>query len=139
MNLSTLLRVFPFPKRRLLKLLGWKEGQGVGPRKERPQLSAEDLSEEDVLAETEAAMHRGRKFAPKDVVITEFAAKDNVFGIGYRGLRPQDMDITGPAKRGMAGFGVGALEEDDEDIYHEVGRQMIGRGSETPKNNNNKK
>ncbi|XP_050397514.1 G patch domain-containing protein 1 [Patella vulgata] len=132
---------------RLLRKMGWKEGQGVGPRissKNRkkkkssnegkvygcmmpdvPNSSTEDEgSDEEYL--------KNVTFAPKDSNPISFDAKDNVHGIGYRGLNPSaalpsaHINLFEPppvrsskGKRGIRGkgFGVGALEEDDDDIY----------------------
>ncbi|KAK6185830.1 hypothetical protein SNE40_007977 [Patella caerulea] len=132
---------------RLLRKMGWKEGQGVGPRissKNRkkkknsnegkvygcmmpdvPNSSSEDEgSDEEYL--------KNVTFAPKDSNPISFDAKDNVHGIGYRGLNPSaalpsaHINLFEPppvrsskGKRGIRGkgFGVGALEDDDDDIY----------------------
>ncbi|MFT7806991.1 G patch domain-containing protein 1 isoform X1 [Arapaima gigas] len=141
----------------LLRKMGWKEGQGVGPRAKRkpctqkpdggprvygcalpPNGSEESEEEDDYIPENVT-------FAPKDVTPINFTPKDDLHGLGYQGLDPQqalmgvsstghidlftlDSDRTsslfgdGQIRRraGMSGqaFGVGALEEDDDDIYH---------------------
>lgn len=126
---------------RLLRRMGWKEGQGIGPRVRR----AANLGDE---RDEPADMHL---FAPDDVRIIFFARKTDRKGIGYDGelqeakdpSRPrQDLTqrpaISGepsedeeigpllgstrkPAPRKKAkGFGVGILNDDgsdDDDPY----------------------
>ncbi|CAN2389385.1 G patch domain containing 1 [Pristimantis euphronides] len=142
----------------LLRQMGWKEGQGVGPRIKRraqkqklggnmkvygcalPPTGSEESEddEDDYLPENIT-------FAPKDVTPIDFTVKDNVHGLGYRGLNPHkalfgslDTDInlfsdasektsnllgdirhSKARKVGISGqaFGVGAMEDEDDDIY----------------------
>ncbi|XP_019946507.2 G patch domain-containing protein 1 isoform X1 [Paralichthys olivaceus] len=143
----------------LLRKMGWKEGQGVGPRVKRkarrqqtegearsygcvlPPAGSEDSEEdEDDFAPENVT------FAPKDVTPVDFTPRLGVQGLGYRGLDPglallgrgapehinlfkphseTRSQLFGDAQRssrrgGVAGqaFGVGALEDDDEDVYH---------------------
>ncbi|XP_063802063.1 G patch domain-containing protein 1 isoform X2 [Pseudophryne corroboree] len=142
----------------LLRQMGWKEGQGVGPRTKRAarkqksgggmkmygcaQLPAGSEESED---EEEEYMPENVTFAPKDVIPVDFSVKDNVHGLGYRGLDPHralfgntasHINLFGDAsdrtsnilgdvrhskgrKVGISGqaFGVGAMEDDDDDIY----------------------
>ncbi|OBS77187.1 hypothetical protein A6R68_16348 [Neotoma lepida] len=84
-------------------------------------------------------------FAPKDVMPVDFTPKDNVHGLAYKGLDPrqalfgtpgehlnlfggpsegtshllEDVGLSKGRKLGISGqaFGVGALEEEDDDIY----------------------
>ncbi|XP_069822274.1 G patch domain-containing protein 1 [Dendropsophus ebraccatus] len=142
----------------LLRQMGWKEGQGVGPRVKRraqkqkaggnvklygcalpPTGSEESEDEEDDF------IPENITFAPKDVTPIDFTVKDNVHGLGYRGLNPHQalfgsldtqVNLFGDAsektrnllgdvrnrngrKVGISGqaFGVGALEDEDDDIY----------------------
>ncbi|XP_072527303.1 G patch domain-containing protein 1 [Salminus brasiliensis] len=141
----------------LLRKMGWKDGQGIGPRLKRRQrkqdtgarvygcalpLSGSEESENDDEFAPENVT-----FAPKDVIPVDFTPKDNSHGLGYRGLNPLqalsggsgmghinlftlDSDRTSSLfagrkagrqrKGGITGqaFGVGAMEEDDDDIYH---------------------
>ncbi|PIO39789.1 hypothetical protein AB205_0034620, partial [Aquarana catesbeiana] len=53
-------------------------------------------------------------FAPKDVTPVDFTVKDNVHGLGYRGLDPRQA-LFGSLD--SHAFGVGALEDEDDDIY----------------------
>ncbi|CAJ1049910.1 G patch domain-containing protein 1 isoform X1 [Xyrichtys novacula] len=146
----------------LLRKMGWKEGQGVGPRVKRkarrqqtdrgarpygcalPPAGSEDSEDGD--DDDEEFAPENVTFAPKDVIPIDFNPKEGVQGLGYRGLdpslallgggasehinlfRPQSesrSQLFGGAQRGsrrggVAGqaFGVGALEDDDEDVYH---------------------
>ncbi|XP_064818700.1 G patch domain-containing protein 1 [Oncorhynchus masou masou] len=145
----------------LLRRMGWKDGQGVGPRVKRrlcqqradsatrafgsaspPNGSSGSQDEEDGEFVPENVT-----FAPKDVTPIDFTPKVDLHGLGYRGLNPlaalrggpgaghinlftMDSDRTnslfgedrkGHRRRGGVagqGFGVSAMEDDDEDIYH---------------------
>ncbi|XP_052815350.1 G patch domain-containing protein 1-like [Mya arenaria] len=128
---------------RLLRKMGWKEGQGVGPRLSRKQKQAEGrriygctgppspdsgddgLDDETVLSDV--------TFAPTDTAHILLGAKDNTHGLGYSGLDPRKalpsthinlfeaptVRKSGASRRGIRGqgFGVGALEDEDDDVY----------------------
>ncbi|XP_062586429.1 uncharacterized protein LOC134248028 [Saccostrea cucullata] len=128
---------------KLLRKMGWKEGQGMGPRYERKKKSSNVskagsqrkvygcLLPEEESEDSGDEVPENVTFAPRDVNPSKIQAKDNVHGIGYRGLDPRKAlpgshvnlfaapAITKTGKRGIRGtaFGVGALEEEDEDIY----------------------
>ncbi|NWH61299.1 GPTC1 protein, partial [Geococcyx californianus] len=143
----------------LLRKMGWKEGQGIGPRVKRkpvrqkpdpavkiygcalpPGLSEGSEDEEDEYQPENVT------FAPKDVMPVDLTPKENVHGLGYKGLDPSqalfgasgrehlnlftdgsedtsnligDLRHNKGRKLGITGqaFGVGALEEEDDDIY----------------------
>ncbi|NXS02963.1 GPTC1 protein, partial [Oxylabes madagascariensis] len=143
----------------LLRKMGWKEGQGIGPRVKRkpcrqkpdpavkiygcalpPGLSEGSEDEEDEYQPENVT------FAPKDVMPVDLTPKENVHGLGYKGLDPSqalfgvsarehlnlftggseetsnligDLRHSRGRKLGITGqaFGVGALEEEDDDIY----------------------
>ncbi|NXN92515.1 GPTC1 protein, partial [Rhinopomastus cyanomelas] len=143
----------------LLRKMGWKDGQGVGPRVKRkprrqkpdpavkvygcalpPGLSEGSEDEEDEYQPENVT------FAPKDVMPVDLTPKENVHGLGYKGLDPSqalfgasgrqhvnlftdssedtsnllgDLRHSKGRKLGITGqaFGVGALEEEDDDIY----------------------
>ncbi|NXJ06746.1 GPTC1 protein, partial [Odontophorus gujanensis] len=143
----------------LLRKMGWKEGQGIGPRVKRkprrqkpdpevkiygcalpPGLSEGSEDEEDEYQPENVT------FAPKDVMPVDLTPKENVHGLGYKGLDPSqalfgasgrehlnlfaadseessnligDVRSSSRRKLGITGqaFGVGALEEEDDDIY----------------------
>ncbi|XP_043099865.1 G patch domain-containing protein 1 isoform X2 [Puntigrus tetrazona] len=142
----------------LLRKMGWKDGQGVGPRlkrKQRKQNTDAKLygcalppngSEESEEDDDEFAPENVT-FAPKDVVPVDFTPKVDSHGLGYRGLNPLqalgggsesahinlftlqsertsslfgDRNSAQKRKGGIAGqaFGVGAMENEDADIYH---------------------
>ncbi|XP_047436954.1 G patch domain-containing protein 1 isoform X2 [Mugil cephalus] len=85
----------------LLRRMGWREGQGVGPRVKRkahrqqtdggakvygcalpPAGSEESEDDDDEFAPEDVT------FAPKDVTPVDFSPKLGVQGLGYRGLDP---------------------------------------------------
>ncbi|XP_006168044.2 G patch domain-containing protein 1 [Tupaia chinensis] len=142
----------------LLRKMGWKEGQGVGPRvKRRPRRQKPDPGvkiygcalppggSEGSEDEDDDYLPDNVTFAPKDVTPVDFTPKDNVHGLAYKGLDPrqalfgtsgehfnlfgagpeessnllEDVGLNKGRKLGISGqaFGVGALEEEDDDIY----------------------
>ncbi|XP_051946776.1 G patch domain-containing protein 1 isoform X2 [Xyrauchen texanus] len=159
---TTLLEELIAPARssigvQLLRKMGWKDGQGVGPRLKRkackqntervyecvlpPKGSEESEDDDDEFAPENVT------FAPKDVIPVDFTPKVDSHGLGYRGLDPfqalsggsetghinlftlhsdRTTSLFGDKKSkqqrrsGIAGqaFGVGAMEEEDDDIYH---------------------
>ncbi|XP_028258548.1 G patch domain-containing protein 1 isoform X2 [Parambassis ranga] len=162
---DTLLEEFIAPARssvgvELLRQMGWREGQGVGPRVKRrarrqraesgarvhscvmPPAGSEDSEDDD----DEEFAPENVTFAPKDVTPVDFTPRSGLQGLGYRGLNPglallgrgaaEHIDLfkpqsesrsqlfgerrSGSRRGGVAGqaFGVGALEDDDEDVYH---------------------
>jgi G patch domain-containing protein 1 len=115
---------------KLLKKMGWKEGQGVGPRIMR---RTRDLDEDQDSDNDKTFL-----FAPDNSRLVSFTRKDNAQGLDYAGevsaARPakdEDKDVeddflarsrmAGKAKKAKgAAFGVGVLNddgEDDEDPY----------------------
>ncbi|TFK21789.1 DUF1604-domain-containing protein [Coprinopsis marcescibilis] len=121
---------------RILKKMGWRSGQGIGPRvslKERKRQDDEafdpytgfkyagqalSVDEDD----EEASKHT---YPRRDIPVLHVARKDNRHGLGYTtGMKLNDsLGRTGETKSGpsiSAGFGLGALndaDEDDIDIY----------------------
>uniref|UniRef100_A0AAR2KQR7 G-patch domain-containing protein n=1 Tax=Pygocentrus nattereri TaxID=42514 RepID=A0AAR2KQR7_PYGNA len=140
----------------LLRRMGWRDGQGIGPRVKRrqrkqdtgqvygcavPPSGSEESENDDEFAPENVT------FAPKDVIPVDFTPKDDLHGLGYRGLNPlqalsggsgmghinlftldsermsslvRDRKAGKQRKSGITGqgFGVGAMEEEDDDIYH---------------------
>ncbi|KAI7853635.1 hypothetical protein BDC45DRAFT_545559 [Circinella umbellata] len=114
---------------RLLRKLGWKPGQGIGPRKKIHVDYVEIVGRDDVT------------FAPRDTPIVDFKSKTNSFGLGYelekhvpqvaemrrlRQLQQGEDDEEERAAFGMENntinkkrFGLSAFEdgEDDVDVY----------------------
>ncbi|KAL3860793.1 hypothetical protein ACJMK2_010860 [Sinanodonta woodiana] len=127
----------------LLRKMGWKEGQGVGPRLSRKKLKLQKagmkvygcdfqqpLSDDEEEMDDEQFLEKVT-FAPRDSVAMTVVAKDNLHGLGYHGIDPRSAlpsshinlfeapPIKGTGRKGIRGqaFGVGAMEEDDDDIY----------------------
>ncbi|KAF8517942.1 hypothetical protein BU17DRAFT_49261 [Hysterangium stoloniferum] len=120
---------------RLLKKMGWRAGQGIGPRITYEQLRARDGQPvaADEIVDEEAKKHL---YAPRDTKPIAYYKKENAFGLGYVpggglndmvGSRNDQVGESGPNLSGMlypdallAGFGLGALneaEDDDIDVY----------------------
>ncbi|KAF8316649.1 hypothetical protein DL93DRAFT_2056211 [Clavulina sp. PMI_390] len=123
----------------LLRKMGWRAGQGVGPRVTYDQLRRQDLQSsdlpmssktEEMEVDEEAKKHT---FAPRDTKTILFRAKDNQFGLGYvPGTTLADAvskaQSSGPNI--SAGFGLGALndaEDDDVDVYDIGGPRQSSR------------
>ncbi|CAB1448799.1 unnamed protein product [Pleuronectes platessa] len=132
----------------LLRKMGWKEGQGVGPRVKRkarrqqtgearpygcvlPPAGSEDSEDDD----DDDFAPENVTFAPKDVTPVDFTPRLGVQGLG-RGVDCSEAHSKAPAEGGVAGqaFGVGALEDDDEDVYQRdsMSRYDTELGGEEP-------
>jgi hypothetical protein len=70
---------------RLLRLMGWRDGQGVGPRRKRVRGQDGEPGDGDVDADDApgGALYKDFKFAPKDVEMFEAQVKDDLFGLGF--------------------------------------------------------
>lgn len=123
----------------ILKKLGWREGQGIGPRIKKNSVGPKIYGclpfPETSIPEEEDPMAALFTFAPKDTESILYTSKDNFFGLGYTGLSKESIlkasfDPTAPTttkswlakdkkKLKISGqaFGVGAYEDDDDDIY----------------------
>ncbi|EFR01517.1 G patch domain-containing protein 1 [Nannizzia gypsea CBS 118893] len=114
---------------RLLKKMGWKEGQGIGP-KVRRRANLDDHHDEDD--------GQTYLFAPENTPLISFVDKHDRKGIGFAGEQRLDETLAimpsskpfihekktqkGKPRR-LGGFGVGVLNDtgsDDEDPY-EIG------------------
>lgn len=130
--------------------MGWREGQGVGPK----VLRSAKTGDEGILFQQSSQPHPllidGVKvygcslpdenvfmFGPHDIAPWQYESKVDDHGIGYQGMLEQGvLSTTGYSGSvyGMSGqvsinlmsyygsyirqaFGVGALEDEDEDIY----------------------
>ncbi|KAI9767271.1 MAG: hypothetical protein M1840_005871 [Geoglossum simile] len=131
---------------KLLKRMGWREGQGIGPKVRR---EARTGSHDDFDSGGEARVHL---FAPENSRLISFVKKNDYKGLGYEGQeRLADSGILSnppiededhgdaafssasvSAKKGKkkvasrGGFGVGVLNDtgsDDEDPY-EIGPRI---------------
>jgi G patch domain-containing protein 1 len=108
---------------KLLKKMGWKEGQGIGPKTMR---TARDFD-----GEPGGESNKSFLFAPENSKLVSFRRKDNAQGLGYVGEgslgkseKEKDEDAgfgtaalkpAKPKKRSGPAFGVGILNEDGED------------------------
>lgn len=112
---------------RLLKKMGWRLGQGIGPRITYQQLRAQEGNpiQPDEQIDEENLKHL---YAPRDTKLVVYNKKENAFGLGYaagdgltnlvRGSNGGVEAESGPNI--SAGFGLGALndaEDDDIDVY----------------------
>ncbi|KAF9525952.1 hypothetical protein CPB83DRAFT_877046 [Crepidotus variabilis] len=133
--------LLPAPKdsvgAKILKKMGWRLGQGIGPRMSLKRRKEQDAHAYDPLTghrltsgslnlpedDEEADKHT---YAPRDTVVLVVKRKDNVHGLGYvPGLSLQESlgdansgGLSGPKLAG--GFGLGALndaDDDDLDVY----------------------
>uniref|UniRef100_A0A336L580 CSON004539 protein n=1 Tax=Culicoides sonorensis TaxID=179676 RepID=A0A336L580_CULSO len=140
---------------RILRKMGWKDGQGVGARltkKEKKRAKERNTKEMYIIKKYGCDMGPFAKqqtgsesdeesddsdyeitFAPDDFDPFVITVKDNSFGLGYSGLNRNPVlnqshklfdtlevyDRKTNKKLSIKGqaFGVGALEEDDDDIY----------------------
>ncbi|XP_059507791.1 G patch domain-containing protein 1 isoform X1 [Stegostoma tigrinum] len=85
----------------LLRKMGWKEGQGLGPRVKRklcrqhPETgvkvygcSLPDEGSDGSQEEEDEHQPENVTFAPKDVIVMDFTPKDDRHGLGYSGIDP---------------------------------------------------
>ncbi|XP_050528379.1 uncharacterized protein LOC126898425 [Daktulosphaira vitifoliae] len=125
----------------LLKSMGWKPGQGVGPQvtqKEKLRTKKE-LETVGMKFKTNTAYDNDEdeinellgniKVSPFEYESISIKPKTDTFGLGYEGLKQANVSsrlttqnkyskltIGGKSIHGQA-FGVGAYEDDDDDIY----------------------
>ncbi|KAI0741391.1 hypothetical protein C8Q80DRAFT_1194175 [Daedaleopsis nitida] len=118
---------------RILKKMGWKIGQGIGPRLTYAQRKAQDAGFFDPSKEAEGDegdVEEAKKhtYPRRDMPVLSAPRKDNFHGLGYStgmGLNESvgygvggERAPSGP--KISAGFGLGALndaDDDDIDIY----------------------
>ncbi|KAH8983155.1 hypothetical protein EDB86DRAFT_3106500 [Lactarius hatsudake] len=125
------------PGVRLLKKMGWRPGQGVGPRVTWRTRKIQDLLaagksidgvDVDALDDDEEA--KRHMYPPRDTVVPRFSMKSDSHGLGYtsapglvESLGQKRPEVKGPTL--AAGFGLGALneaEDDDIDVYDSASR-----------------
>eukprot|EP01125_Pyxidicula_operculata_P011185 TRINITY_DN3655_c0_g1_i1.p1 TRINITY_DN3655_c0_g1~~TRINITY_DN3655_c0_g1_i1.p1 ORF type:complete len:886 (-),score=354.06 TRINITY_DN3655_c0_g1_i1:121-2778(-) len=80
-------KVIPIGQK-LLRLMGWREGQGVGPRiklkrKKRRFTTTKEEDNDDAADDEDDPYARQYSFPPADVPIADFAYKGNMYGVGY--------------------------------------------------------
>ena len=109
----------------LLRKMGWREGQGVGPRMQRKVHGDEDGEVYNL--------------APVNIAVVALERKTNSNGLGYTSLPGLERRVDKPVKKsvstskamgGMRGsMGIGVLNEDDDEDPYDVGlgRDMYSR------------
>ncbi|KAJ7027942.1 hypothetical protein C8F04DRAFT_1115872 [Mycena alexandri] len=118
---------------RILKKMGWRIGQGIGPRVTLRQRKLQDLQAvsdrrgvvADAIIPDDDEEEKKHTYAPRDTPILTVERKDNSHGLGYHpgmGLNESVGGKSGAASgpKLASGFGLGALndaDEDDLDVY----------------------
>ncbi|KAF5375309.1 hypothetical protein D9757_009683 [Collybiopsis confluens] len=118
----------------ILKKMGWRVGQGIGPRITLKQRRLQDLQASGGtgqsgpldVADDDSEEADKHTYAPRDTPILVAGRKDNNHGLGYRPGMSLNESL-GAKGAGMShgpnissGFGLGALndaDDDDVDIY----------------------
>ncbi|KAF8141436.1 hypothetical protein EV363DRAFT_1412875 [Boletus edulis] len=134
-TLSLEQALLPTPKDsaggRILKKMGWRPGQGIGPRVTWRQREIQHWRDPDRTGPDVDEEAKKHTYAPKDTPVIVVPRKDNNFhGLGHTRslglhatLGTHEQDTQGARLAG--GFGLGALndaDEDDLDVYdHAVG------------------
>lgn len=124
---------------RILKKMGWKAGQGIGPRVTYKQRRLQDLlatgkhaTLDDITIAPEELEASKHLYAPRDIVVLQVNRRDTSHGLGYTAGLGLNASVGLGAKNSgpniSHGFGLGALndaDEDDLDIYDskDVGRR----------------
>ncbi|KAG1724184.1 hypothetical protein EDB19DRAFT_1930151 [Suillus lakei] len=133
--------LLPAPKdsvgARILKKMGWRIGQGVGPRITWRQREIAFGRDPDVPSDDVDEEAKKHVYAPRDTPLIIVERKDNFHGLGYDpglglhaslGVTPEaSKQSSGPRLAG--GFGLGALndaDDDDLDVYDHS--RIHGRG-----------
>ncbi|CAG8774339.1 25416_t:CDS:10, partial [Dentiscutata erythropus] len=116
---------------RLLKSMGWREGQGIGPRVKRKKRDYDDVDNEENEDQIFSTL-----FAPKNTSIVSFEQKANNYGLGYNpfenapefvfqsatskgdGYLRKDKPKSSFPIRGtsMTDFNTSLIDDDDDDI-----------------------
>ncbi|KAI0792217.1 hypothetical protein C8Q75DRAFT_792313 [Abortiporus biennis] len=105
---------------RILKKMGWRMGQGVGPRLTYAQRKAQDNASgvSSMIEDDEEA--KKHMYPRRDTPVLLAPRKDNFHGLGYSpGMSLMESIESGSSTGGRnerkAGFGLGALNDADED------------------------
>lgn len=123
------------PGVRLLKKMGWRPGQGVGPRVSWRTRKIQDLlaagksiNGVDIDAFDDDEEAKRHMYPPRDTVVPRFSMKSDSKGLGFaaapglvEGIGQKRPEVKGPKL--AAGFGLGALneaEDDDIDVYESL-------------------
>ncbi|KAL0953926.1 hypothetical protein HGRIS_005091 [Hohenbuehelia grisea] len=119
---------------RILKKMGWKLGQGIGPRvtwKQRKQQDLEaqhgrGLVPDNVKIPDDDDEAKKHMYPPRDIPVMIVPRKDNHHGLGYKPGMSLNESLSGSQAGSSSGpklaggFGLGALndaDEDDLDVY----------------------
>ncbi|KAF8925254.1 hypothetical protein BGZ58_000967 [Dissophora ornata] len=109
---------------RLLKRMGWKPGQGIGPRVTRRQRKPKDGP---LLDDDDEDLPANITFAPIDSEVVKFTHKTDHFGLGYDPFkdapefdkslqaRTESKYLSRESGGKKTGFGFGTFDDDDED------------------------
>lgn len=89
----------------LLKRMGWREGQGIGPRVKR----------EADLGEGQTSRGELHTFAPDDVPVMALTPKTDSRGLGYEDVDGSISSKFGPSKQSLQSGKPSAEDEDDDD------------------------
>ena len=104
----------------ILRKMGWREGQGVGPRVKRKLAGDEDGEQSEDVYE----------LPPINVAVVALERKVNVNGLGYASKSGLQRRIEKPVKKVVAvnskigirgSMGIGVLNEDDDEDPYDVG------------------
>ncbi|CAJ0597934.1 unnamed protein product [Cylicocyclus nassatus] len=112
--------------KRMLRAMGWREGRGVGLMTSKMKKQVSDFDSERI----KAAAPEGYEAGTEDVLMTRLKSVEGIHGLGYEAMSASTVlderygrvasAFKAHAKsKGIKGqaFGVGAFEEDDENIY----------------------
>lgn len=101
---------------KLLRRMGWKEGQGVGPkvrRKARLGIGDSGASSKTTARRNDDDANRTYLFAPENVAMIAFVRKTDRKGIGYEGeARLASLRSSGPVSTRMADAGESSDDEE---------------------------
>ncbi|CAG8509984.1 5095_t:CDS:10 [Acaulospora colombiana] len=93
---------------RLLKAMGWREGQGIGPRVIKRKKLDEGADDEDIDSRFSSFV-----FAPSNTEIISFDQKNNTYGLGFDPYKnaPEFLFLLGTIKTEVLDY------DDDGDLY----------------------
>ncbi|EPB80018.1 hypothetical protein ANCCEY_00841 [Ancylostoma ceylanicum] len=112
--------------KRMLRAMGWREGRGVGLVTSKSKQQVSNFDAEQIRA----AAPDGFNTAAEDVLMTRLRSVETIHGLGYEAMsassvlderygRRASAFKTHAKSKGIRGqaFGVGAFEDEDENIY----------------------
>ncbi|KAK0503910.1 hypothetical protein EDD18DRAFT_1411712 [Armillaria luteobubalina] len=135
--------MLPAPKdsagTRIFKKMGWRIGNGIGPRVSLKQRKLQGLqaftgqasSSDDIKVADDGEEASKHAYAPRDTPVIRFDRKDNFHGLGYRpGMSlNENLGVNGGKSMSgpnlSAGFSLGALNDAEEDDLDTV-KMAIG-------------